>query len=93
VLHHANQIDSVYKVFIDAFQQKAQESLGGMAASDAAQVQVTLSHIEAWIVSPEGHAGIWALSLVCNCIFLLLFAVGGGALGARLLARSRRPEI
>jgi hypothetical protein len=93
VLHHANQIDSVYKVFIDTFQQKAQESLAGMAASDAAQVQVTLSRIEAWILSPEGHAGIWALSLVCNGLFLLLFAVGGGALGARLLARNRKPEI
>jgi hypothetical protein len=44
-------------------------------------------------MSPEGHAGVWTLSLIFNCLFLVLFAVGGGALGARLLARSRRPEI
>jgi hypothetical protein len=44
------------------------------------------------MLSPEGHAGIEAFGMASNALFLLLFAAGGGALGARLLARSRRPE-
>jgi len=49
--------------------------------------------VEALILSPEGHAGMWAASLVVVSCFLLIFAVAGGALGARMLGRSRQPEI
>ena len=44
------------------------------------------------LLSPEGHAGIEASALL-NSFLLILFAVGGGALGARMLARTSRPEI
>lgn len=89
----SSQFDVIYKTFVDTFQQKAQESIAGMSSADAAQVQGGLARMQAWFMSPEGHAGIWTLSLISNCLFLVLFAVGGGALGARLLARRRRPEI
>ena len=93
VLHKANEIDSVYRVVVDTFEQRKNDTITGMTAPDAAQVRSSLASIEAFLGSPEGHAGIWAFSLVCNSMFLVLFAVAGGALGARLVARSRRPEI
>ena len=45
------------------------------------------------LTSPEGHAGVWTFSIAFNCAFLVLFAVAGGALSARMKARSRRPEV
>jgi hypothetical protein len=53
----------------------------------------TIALMKAWLLPPEGRAG-WLLAAVALLTMaLLLFAVAGGALGARLLARSRRPEI
>ena len=45
------------------------------------------------MLSPEGHAGIEAFGFAFNSLFLIFFAVAGGALGARMLARARRPEV
>jgi hypothetical protein len=44
------------------------------------------------MMSPWGHAGIKAFGFASNAVFLLFFAAGGGAVGARLLARARRPR-
>jgi hypothetical protein len=93
ILHQGAQIDSVYKAFLDAFEQKAHESMSGMSATDAAQLQATFGQIQAWLTSPEGHAAIWTFSIAFNCAFLVLFAVAGGALGARMLAHRRQTEI
>lgn len=93
VLHQANQIDGVYKSFLDTFEQRKSEMTAGMTGADAAQAEVSISQIESFIQSPEGHAGIWLFSLVFNSAFLVLFAVGGGALSARLLARRRRLQL
>jgi hypothetical protein len=67
--------------------------MASMTTTDAAQLQATLGRIQAWLTSPEGHAAIWAISIAFNCAFLVLFAVGGGALGARIQARRRQPEV
>jgi hypothetical protein len=94
VLHQSSQIDGTYKTFVlDTFQEKARQSIEGMGPSDAAPAQAQFAQIQAWLASPEGHAGIWACGFAFNSILLLFFAIGGGALGARLLARSRRPEV
>lgn len=91
VLHHSSQIDAEWKSRVDLSQQMmAQQWTSGSA--DAAQAQALRAQIQAWMMSPWGHAGIEAFSFAGNSIFLLFFAAGGGALGARLLARSRRPE-
>ncbi len=92
-LHQSGSIDVVYSAFLTTFQQKAQESMSGMSGPDAAQVQSSLAQVQKWLTSPEGHAGIWALSIAVNCAFLVLFAIGGGALGARIQGRKRRPEL
>jgi hypothetical protein len=78
---------------MESFQQRAQQSIEGMAPADAAQAQAIFSSMSTWMMSPEGHAGIWAGSIAVSSLFLLLFAVAGGALGARLMARTRRPEV
>ena len=48
---------------------------------------------KAWLLSPEGRAGMMLSFILFLVTALILFAVGGGALGARLLARSRKPEV
>lgn len=92
-LHQSTQIDEVYSMLLTSFQQRAHASMSGMSGPDAAQMQAWMAHVQAWLTSPEGHAGIWTLSISVNCAFLLLFAVGGGALGARIQSRNRRPEV
>ena len=93
LLHQSGQIDVVYTAFLDAFQQRVTESLAGMNPADAARMQVVFARMQALFTSPEGHAGVWTFSIVLNCAMLVLFAVAGGALGARLEARRRRPEV
>ncbi len=53
----------------------------------------TVAQMKAWLLPPEGRAGWLLAAILVLTVALLLFAVAGGALGARLLARSRRPEI
>ncbi|HKE23418.1 MAG TPA: zinc ribbon domain-containing protein [Terracidiphilus sp.] len=43
------------------------------------------------LLSPEGRAGIMLTGMVILEVPLLVFAAAGGALGARLMARARRP--
>jgi hypothetical protein len=45
-----------------------------------------------WLLSPWGRAGMMLGCIVVLEIGLLLFAAAGGALGARMMARSRRAE-
>jgi hypothetical protein len=89
VLHQSSQIDTEWKSRVDTSQQMAQQLAIQMGVSDAAQAQAQ----KEWMLSPEGHAGIEAFGFASNAVFLLFFAAGGGALGARFLARKRRPEV
>jgi len=91
-LHQSSQIDSEWKTRVETSQQMTQQWTSGLEPSDAAEAQTLRSQVQAWMLSPTGHAGIETFSLAFNAIFLLFFAAGGGALGARLLARTRRPQ-
>jgi hypothetical protein len=93
VLHQSTQIDAEWKTRIDLSQQMTQQWTSGMGPTDATQAQAAQAQIKAFMLSPEGHAGIEAFSFASESVFLLLFAVAGGALGARWLARSRQPEV
>jgi hypothetical protein len=94
VLHQSSQIDELYRTsFFEPIQQKFQQSIASMAPADAATAQPQWTQLQAWLLSPEGHAGMWAWGFVFNSAILLFFAVAGGALGARILARTRRPEV
>lgn len=85
VLHNSSQIDADWKTQVDLNQELTTK----MGWADASQMQMQRT----WMLSPEGHAGIETFGLVSNSIFLLFFAVAGGAVGARWLVRSRRPEV
>ena len=90
VMHQGGQIDSEWREFVDKDQQLSQQWLSQMSVpTQTAQLNAQRN----WMLSPEGHAGFQTMGLVFDCLLLVLFAVAGGALGARMLARSRRPEI
>lgn len=93
VLHHAAQIDSEWKSRVETSQQLTQQWTASMSGNDAAQAQAARNQVYSFMLSPEGHAGIEAFSFAANAFMLLFFAAGGGALGARMMARSRRPEV
>lgn len=89
VLHQGAAIDAEWKSRVDASNQLTQQFAAQMGVLDQAQLQAQKN----LMLSPEGHAGIETFGMASNAVFLLLFAAAGGAIGARWLARSRRPEI
>jgi hypothetical protein len=92
-LHQASQIDTSYKTFVDLLRQQTHEKMTGMSPEDAATFRRDLAPFKATLMSPEGPAGFWTFAYAGYSLFLLFFAIAGGALGARLMARARRPEI
>lgn len=95
-LHQAGQMDAAWKSFADAdfqsSQQMIQQWATWMGGANAAQVQANQAGMHAWMLSPWGHAGFEVFNLAAGAVFLLLFAAGGGALGARMLAGTRRTQ-
>jgi len=88
-LHRGGDIDSEWKARVEASNQLTQQLAAQMGVLD----QVKLQAQKNFMLSPQGHAGIETFGMASNALFLLVFAAGGGAMGARLMARSRRPEI
>jgi hypothetical protein len=93
VLHQSTQIDAEWKARVVMGQQMAEQLTSGMTPANAAQAQAVRSQFQAWMLSPEGHAGMEIFQFAVNMAFLLFFAAIGGALAARWLARARRPEV
>lgn len=94
VFHDTGLTDGLYNTYlVEPVQQVLQGSIAQMEPADAAQAQAMAGDLHSWLLSPWGHAGMWMLVFSVNSLFLLFFAIGGGALGARLSARMRRPEL
>jgi hypothetical protein len=89
-MQRSGQIDAEWKSRVQASQQLTQQWTAGSNASDAAQAEKVRAQVQAFMLSPEGHAGMEAFGFACNAVFLVFFAVGGGALGARMLVHRRR---
>ncbi len=53
----------------------------------------TVAQVVAFLLAPQGRASMGLFAILFLAGTLLLFAVAGGALGARFFARPRRPEI
>jgi hypothetical protein len=53
----------------------------------------TIAEMQKMLLPPEGRAAWLLAALTMLAMVLLLFAVAGGAIGARILARRRKPEI
>jgi hypothetical protein len=84
-LHQGKVFDDFWDNFVNLQMTQQWTSMGVDAQ--------TIVLVKTWLLSPEGRAG-WVLGAILLLVSaLLLFAVAGGALGARMLARSRRPEV
>jgi hypothetical protein len=80
------------KFYDDLWQNLVNQQISQQWASMGVDAQ-TIALMKAWLLPPEGRAGWLLAAITLLTAALLLFAVAGGALGARLLAPSRRPDI
>jgi len=93
VLHQGSQIDADWKAYIDLTEQMKQQMAANVGPSFEAQEKADSEQDRNWMLSPQGHAGWEAFLLAMSSGFLLVFAIAGGALGARFQARARRPQV
>lgn len=91
VLHQGAQIDSTWRDFVEKNQEMSQQLLTKMGASSD-EIQASMTPQRNLMLSPEGHAGFQTVGLAWSCFLFMLFAVAGGALGARTMGKRRRPE-
>jgi hypothetical protein len=82
-LHQGNAFDDFWQTLVTQWQAQVN-------AADA-DVQ-NIAAFKAILVSQEGRAGVILVTIALLMGTLVLFAVAGGALGARVLARTHRPE-
>jgi hypothetical protein len=83
-LHQGKEIDSLWGGMVN--DQMSRWAVAGVDAH-------TVDFYRGWLLSPEGRAGSALSGILLLAAALLFFAVAGGALGARLTARTRRPEV
>jgi hypothetical protein len=93
LLHKGGQFDTDWQQSVDAGNQRVQQLLSGMSSEFQAQLQLSQAQNRSVVLSPYGRAGSAAFGLATGTGFLILFAIAGGALGARLQARARRPQV
>ncbi|MDR3771698.1 MAG: hypothetical protein P4L26_00025 [Terracidiphilus sp.] len=84
LLHQGKSLDDSWQTIISD-QVARQWTAAGVDAQ-------TILLYKSWLLSPEGRAGSMLSAILMLVAMLIFFAVGGGALGARLQARTRRPE-
>jgi RNA polymerase subunit RPABC4/transcription elongation factor Spt4 len=76
--------DSLWQSVVD--QQLSQRAATGFDAH-------ALEILRSWMLSPAGRAGWVVGTVTLLAAVLVMFAVAGGALGARLLGRPGRPQM
>jgi len=84
-LHQGSFYDGLWQNLVNQQMSQQWTSMGVDAQ--------TIAMMKAWLLPPEGRAGWLLAAMSLLTLALLLFSVAGGALGARLLANSRRPEV
>ena len=90
VRHQGGEIDSAWVEAVTEMDRQTQRVEAQMSLPyNAAQAESQRK----WMLSPEGEAGFQTVGLAWYCSLLTLFAVAGGAIGARMVDRRRRPEI
>lgn len=83
LLHRGQVLDNFWENIVGQQMTQQWTSMGVDAQ--------TISQVRTWWLSPAGRAG-WVLSAILMLVFgLLLFSVAGGAIGARMIFRRRRP--
>lgn len=83
-LHQGAQFDQLWQEVVN---RSISQQVQAMAANAEA-----LNAFKDFALSPQGKAGMMFGGLLFLEVALLGFAVAGGAFGARLMARTRRPQ-
>ncbi|WP_263350952.1 hypothetical protein [Acidicapsa acidisoli] len=91
VLHQGGQMDSLWQNEVETSLQASQQMVAQMGMTSAQAAEST-QFSRALMLSAEGRAGIALSTFLAGAVFLVLFAMIGGALGARWLAQPRRPS-
>jgi hypothetical protein len=92
ILHQGGQMDSMWVAEVNNSLQLSKQMVSQMGLTTAQAAESTRLS-QTWMLSPEGHAGIALTTFVAGAVFLLCFAMIGGALGARFLAQPPRPSV
>jgi hypothetical protein len=87
--HQGARIDTDWKTLVDMDMQISQQISSAIGSSETAQVIAMQAQQKAWMLSPEGHAGMVVADLAVSAFLFILCAASGGALCARMMGRSR----
>lgn len=80
------------KVFDDFWQIQVSEKASQQWAAAGIDAQTILA-AKTLLNSPEGRGGVTLSIMLFLVLALVVFATAGGALGARLMGRTRQPEV
>jgi hypothetical protein len=86
--HRAEEMDRTWRTQIQESGEITQRLMSQIGMFDPAEFKSQ----QEFEMSPEGRAGLALLSSFMGSVVLLLFAVAGGAVGARMTAGRRRPQ-
>ena len=85
ILHEGKTLDDTWQTIIT-------DQVAGQWTAAGVDSQ-TIAAYKTWLLSPEGRAGSMLSAILLLVTAQIFFAVGGGAIGARLQARNRRPQV
>ncbi|MGA3009603.1 MAG: hypothetical protein ABSD72_05020 [Terracidiphilus sp.] len=80
------------KLIDDFWQGQMIEKIGQQWAASGIDAPTILAY-KAVLNSPDGRGGVIIGIMIFLVIALIIFATAGGALGARLMGRTRQPEV
>jgi len=84
VFHQGKEIDDAWQAQVARLSDQLQSA--SVSSQDPQSAAALSKSMTAWLLSPEGKAGLVLGGLVVVEFILIAFAVAGGAVGARMLA-------
>lgn len=91
VFHQGGEIDALLQATVEKSLQLSQQMIVGMGIASA-QLAQSQQLNRAMMLSAEGRAGMVLSNFLSGAAFLVVFAIIGGAVGARFLTPTRRPS-
>jgi hypothetical protein len=85
-------MDSTFAADLENSMQLNQKIQASMGMANAQTVQASQLYRN-WMLSVDGRAGYFLLELLMGAAILILFAMLGGAVGARMFTPPRRPGV